>query len=93
MTNLFSIIKNAIMQNYTPTYGDLINENKGEVLNNAIHNMCTDEEFEQYTSIMNNDKARLQQYSNTTQPSQQIKKPQMNRTITVCGIGEVNQIC
>ena len=33
MTNLFSVIKNAIMQNYTPTYGDLINENKGEVLN------------------------------------------------------------
>jgi hypothetical protein len=81
------------MQNYTPTYGDLINENKGEVLNNAIHNMCTDEEFEQYTSIMNNDKGRLQQYSNTTQPSQQIKKPQMTKTITVCGIGEVNQIC
>jgi hypothetical protein len=42
---------------------------------------------------MNNDKGRLQQYSNTTQPSQQIKKPQMTKTITVCGIGEVNQIC
>ena len=55
--------------------------------------MCTDEEYEQYNTIMNSDKHRLQQYSNTIQPSQQIKKPQMNKTITVCGIGEVNQIC
>ena len=82
------------MQNYTPTYGDLINENKNEVLNNAIHNMCTDEEYEQYTTIMGSDKLRLQQYSNTVQQSSQpLKKPQMNKTVIVNGIGEVNQIC
>ena len=48
MTNIFNVIKNAIMENYTPTYGDLINENTGEVFNNAIKNMCTDSEYVQY---------------------------------------------
>ena len=93
MTNIFKVIKNAIMENYTPTYGDLINENKGEVLNNAIQNMCTDEEYEQYKSIMNSDKSRSLQYSNITQPLQQFKNQQINKTVVVGGIGEVNQIC
>ena len=93
MTNIFNIIKNAIMENYTPTYGDLINENKGEVLNNAIQNMCTDEEYEQYKSIMNSDKRRSLQYSNITQPLQQFKNQQINKIVVVSGIGEVNQIC
>ena len=92
MTNIFNVIKNAIMENYTPTYGDLINENKGEVLNNAIQNMCTDEEYEQYKSIMNSDKSRSLQYSNITQPLQQFKTQPINK-IVVSGIGEVNQIC
>ena len=93
MTNIFNIIKNAIMENYTPTYGDLINENKGEVLNNAIQNMCTDEEYEQYKSIMNSDKSRSLQYSNITQPLQQFKNQPINKIVVVSGIGEVNQIC
>ena len=81
------------MENYTPTYGDLINENKGEVLNNAIQNMCTDEEYEQYKSIMNSDKSRSLQYSNITQPLQQFKNQPINKIVVVSGIGEVNQIC
>ena len=93
MTNIFNIIKNAIMENYTPTYGDLINENKGEVLNNAIQNMCTDEEYEQYKSIMNSDKSRSLQYSNITHPLQQFKNQPINKIVVVSGIGEVNQIC
>lgn len=93
MNNIFNVIKNAIMENYTPTYGDLINENKGEVLNNAIQNMCTDEEYEQYKSIMNSDKHRSLQYSNITQPLQQFKNQQINKIVVVSGIGEVNQIC
>lgn len=93
MTNIFNVIKNAIMENYTPTYGDLINENKGEVLNNAIQNMCTDEEYEQYKSIMNSDKSRSLQYSNITQPLQQFKNQPINKIVVVSGIGEVNQIC
>ena len=93
MTNIFNVIKNAIMENYTPTYGDLINEKKGEVLNNAIQNMCTDEEYEQYKSIMNSDKSRSLQYSNITQPLQQFKNQPINKIVVVSGIGEVNQIC
>ena len=93
MTNIFNVIKNAIMENYTPTYGDLINENKGEVLNNAIQNMCTDEEYEQYKSRMNSDKSRSLQYSNITQPLQQFKNQPINKIVVVSGIGEVNQIC
>ena len=93
MTNIFNVIKNAIMENYTPTYGDLINENKSEVLNNAIQNMCTDEEYEQYKSIMNSDKRRSLQYSNITHPLQQFKNQQINKIVVVSGIGEVNQIC
>lgn len=93
MTNIFKVIKNAIMENYTPTYGDLVNENKGEVLNNAVQNMCTDEEYEQYKSIMNSDKQRSLRFSNITQPSQQNKSQQINKTVVVSGIGEVNQIC
>lgn len=93
MTNIFNIIKNAIMENYTPTYGDLVNENKGEVLNNAVQNMCTNEEYEQYKSIMNSDKQRSLRFSNITQPSQQNKSQQINKTVVVSGIGEVNQIC
>ena len=81
------------MENYTPTYGDLVNENKGEVLNNAIQNMCTDEEYEQYKSIMNSDKQRSLRFSNITQPSKQNKSQQINKTVVVSGIGEVNQIC
>ena len=93
MTNIFNIIKTAIMENYTPTYSDLINEKKGEVLNNAIQNMCTDEEYEQYKSIMNSDKHRSLRFSNITQPSQQNKSQQINKIVVVSGIGEVNQIC
>lgn len=93
MTNIFKVIKNVIMENYTPTYGDLVNENKGEVLNNAVQNMCTDEEYEQYKSIMNSDKQRSLRFSNITQPSQQNKSQQINKTVVVSGIGKVNQIC
>ena len=55
--------------------------------------MCTDEEYEQYKSIMNSDKSRSLQYSNITKPLQQFKNQPINKTVVVSGIGEVNQIC
>ena len=93
MTNIFKVIKNAIMENYTPTYNKIKKKKKGEVLNNAIQNMCTDEEYEQYKSIRNSDKCRSLKYSNITQPLQQFKNQQINKIVVVSGIGEVNQIC
>jgi hypothetical protein len=92
MTNIFSIIKQSILNNYSPTYGEIINENKGEVFNNAVQNMCSDEEFEQYNMLKNMDKHRLLKGSN-----EEINEKKMGHTpqknVNVAGIGDVIQIC
>ncbi len=93
MTNVFNLIKNSILHNYTPTYGDLINENKQEVFNHAIHNICSDDEFNEYLMIEASDKKRLlSSITNSTSP-QINKKTQLSKQQTIAGIGEVIQIC
>ena len=52
MYNVFDIIKNHIRINDTPTYGDLLNENKNEVKQNAIRRLCTTDEYEEYKGIL-----------------------------------------
>lgn len=93
MANVFDIIKSVITQNYTPTYGELINESRNEnnMYNNAIRNMCTDDEYEEYTMIMAQHRQRLLNENNTQNIPQQRKKN--TSPISVSGIGEVTQIC
>ena len=91
MINLFSLIRQTIMENYTPTYGEIISENKDNTFNNAIKNICTDEEYNQYNELMNSDRQRLLNECQSTQYSQNIKKH--NQSVTIPGIGEVTQVC
>ena len=93
MNNVFNLIKNSILHNYTPTYGDLINENKQEVFNHAIHNMCSDEELNEYMMIESLDRKRLQASVTNSTSTQISKKPQIAKQQTISGIGEVIQIC
>lgn len=94
MKNVFDVIKNAILSNHTPTYGELISESRDEsnMFNNAIRNMCSDEEYEEYNTIMTQDKLRLLNENITNQKPQQQRKIS-NPSISVSGIGEVTQIC
>lgn len=91
MTNIFSIIKQSILNNYSPTYGEILNENKTEQFNNAVQSMCSDDEFEQYNAIMNMDKQRLIRESQAPHQEKIIKPSQS--TVNIAGIGEVSQIC
>lgn len=91
MINLFSLIRQTILENYTPTYGEIISENKDNTFNNAIKNMCTDEEYNQYNELMNSDRQRLLNECQSPQYNQNIKKH--NQSVTIPGIGEVTQVC
>lgn len=90
MVNLFSLIKQAIMENYTPTYGEIINEDKVNTFDNAVKNMCSDEEYNQYHDLITSDTRRL---LNEAQTQQTFKPKKQNQPITVPGIGDVIQVC
>ena len=95
MNNVFNIIKQHIRLNDTPTYGDLLNENKSIANENAIRRLCTAEEYEEYKEIYNKDKNRLINESGYTDlkdnylMNTQVKEKEQ----FVFGIGEVKQMC
>ena len=93
MNNVFNLIKNSILHNYTPTYGDLINENKQEVFNHAVHNICSDDEYNEYMSIANSDKQRLLKKSDASILTNFYKKTINQSQTHISGIGDVTQIC
>ena len=93
MYNVFNIIKNHIRINDTPTYGDLLNENKNEVKQNAIKRLCTTEEYEEYKDLYNSDKKRLIDESYTELKDNYLMPSGQNKEIRVPGIGLVKQMC
>lgn len=90
MYNVFDIIKNHIRINDTPTYGDLLNENKSEVRQNAIKRLCTTEEYQE---LYNADKKRLIDESYTELKDNHLMPSGQNKEIYVPGIGLVKQMC
>ena len=93
MYNVFDIIKNHIRINDTPTYGDLLNENKNEVKKNAIRRLCTTDEYEEYKELYNFDKKRLIDESYTELKDNYLMPSGQNKEIYVPCIGLVKQIC
>lgn len=93
MYNIFDIIRNHIRLNDTPTYGDLLNENKNEVRQNAIKRLCTNEEYEEYKDLYNFDKKRLIDESYTELKDNYLMPSGQNKEIHVPGIGLVKQMC
>lgn len=91
--NIFEAIKNSIMEQYTPTYGEILENNKEKMYTNAIRNSCSNEEFEQYLEETNKLKSRLLQTEkqNTNQNNQKSFQ-QKQHNVNVCGIGEVTQV-
>lgn len=94
MNNIFNIINNFIHVNDTPTYGDLINENKQEVKQNAIKRLCDSQEYQEYESLYNFDKARIiNENYNELKDNYIMGNIKRGNTVKIPGIGEVNQIC
>lgn len=93
MYNVFDIIKNHIRINDTPTYGDLLNENKNEVKQNAIRRLCTIDEYEEYKELYNFDKKRLIDESYTELKDNYLMPSGQNKELYVSGIGLVKQMC
>ena len=99
MINLFNILSNFFKENTTHTYGDIL-ENKKDTMDDNMKRICNSEESEEYLEVKNFDKRRLlencqlQQSGEIGKPAQQnIMGRRTNKTITVSGIGEVQQIC
>lgn len=95
MYNVFDIIKNHIRLSDTPTYGDILNENKSEAHRNAIKRMCNQDEYEEYQAIYAADKARLINESYTELKDNYLmnKTNNKNEEQYIPGIGMVKQIC
>ena len=91
------MLNNLIRQNTSQTYGDIL-EGKKPNNDTAIQQMCTSEDYDEYIELKNKDRMRLLENTQNNLEDKSIqhnKIPELNhhKTVTVCGIGEVQQIC
>ncbi len=91
------MLNNLIRQNTIQTYGDIL-EGKKPNNDTTIQQMCTSEEYDEYIELKNKDRIRLLESTQNNLEDKSIqnnKIPGLNhhKTVTVCGIGEVQQIC
>lgn len=92
MSNIFDIINRFIRTNDTPTYGDLMNNNKNEVKNNSIKRLCNTNEYEAYNEMYNFDMKRLQD-QHDLKDNYLMGSQKNGQEVNIPGIGTVKQMC